>query len=79
MKYRKPSKAFTGKRKSKSVIGEWTKASHKRLIRELQLKKEQVKERVKDQLGEKFIEFMESQGHKTIDVTPKRIPSKYDR
>jgi hypothetical protein len=32
MKYKRRNISFTKKRKAKSVIGEWTKASHKRLL-----------------------------------------------
>jgi hypothetical protein len=32
MKHRRPTIAFTQKRKRRSIIGEWTKASHKRLL-----------------------------------------------
>lgn len=39
-KFRRKSKAFTKKRKAASVVGEWTKASHKRLLIEKVKKKE---------------------------------------
>ena len=34
MKFKKKNKSFTKKRKADYVVGEWTKASHKRLIKD---------------------------------------------
>lgn len=40
MKFKRKNKSFTKKRKADYLIGEWTKASHKRLVIEKYLKKE---------------------------------------
>lgn len=42
MKYKRKNKSWTKKRKSDYVVGEWTKASHKRLLIEKTLKKEKL-------------------------------------